>query len=124
MISLDNFITQLIHSGLAESTFLEAVKEHYLKINIIYDIICGIETEAIENISCVTTGEDDSLTVTLVLNREITDELSSYNSDFDVQIINCGKSISITAINKKGNESDIYEARFTRSSKTNNNKWS
>lgn len=123
MISLDNFITQLIHSGLAESTFLEVIKEHYLKINIIYDIICGIETKAIENIDCAT-GEDDSLTVTLVLNREIKDELCSYSSDFDVQIINCGRSISITAVNKKGNESDIYEDRLARSPKTNNNKWS
>lgn len=122
MISLDNFITQLIHSGLAES-FLNVVKEHYLKVNIIYDIICGIETEAIDDMSCQL-GKDDSLTVTVILNRNVTDELCSYNSDFDVQIVNCGNSVSVTVSNKLGNESDIYEARLAGCKKTNNNKWS
>lgn len=122
MISLDNFITQLIHSGLAES-FLNVIKEHYLKVTLIYDIICGIETEAIENISCEA-GDEDSLTVTVSLNRKVTDEFCSYNNDFDVQILNCGNSISITVSNKLGNEDDIYEARLAGRKKANHNKWS
>lgn len=123
MISIDNFIQQLILSGLADS-FLTIIKKHYLKVVEVYNIIEDIEEEAIKNMEYEINEEIDMLSITLQLTKNINIR-EGYNTDeFNVQIINNVDSITINVSNNYRSEDDIYESRFARHKKANNSKWS
>lgn len=123
MMSIDNFIQQLILLGLADS-FLIAVEKHYLKLIEIYTLIRNIEEDNIENICCDIDEENDVLTVILKLKEK--EEISEgyLNDEFNVQIINNANIITISVANNYRNEDDIYENRFARHKKVNSGKWS
>lgn len=124
MMSIDNFIQQLILLGLADS-FLIAMEKHYLKLIEIYSLIGDIEEENVNKIDCEIDEENDILTVILDL-KEREDNISEgYLSDeFNVQIINNANILTISVANNYRNEDDIYESRFARHRKANSGKWS
>lgn len=123
MISIDNFIKQLILSGLADS-FLDVIQKHYLKIIAVYNIIDFIEESNVIGVDSSLDELEDSLTITIYLKDKITKDLYLVNDDFVIQANNYGDKISITVINKFGSEDDIYETRLNGCEKGNSSKWS
>lgn len=123
MSSIDNFIQQLILSGLADS-FLSIIDKHYLKVVEVYNIVEDIEEDIIKDMSCNVDAENDTMSVVVNLTRRV-EVQEGYNTDeLNVQIINNVNSITINVSNNYRNEDDIYESRFARHKKTNNSKWS
>lgn len=124
MISIDNFIQQLILSGLADS-FLTIMEKHYLKVVEAYNIIEEIEdSEVIKHMDYQIDEENDMLSITLHLTESVNIR-EGYNTDeFNVQIINSVDSITINVSNNYRSEDDIYESRFARHKKVDNSKWS
>lgn len=123
MSSIDNFIQQLILSGLADS-FLSIIEKHYLKVVEVYNIVEDIEEDVVKNMECDIDEESDTLSITINLTKEI-EVQEGYNTDeLNVQIINNVDSITINVSNNYRNEDDIYESRFARHKKTNSDKWS
>ena len=123
MISIDNFIKQLILSGLADS-FLDVIQKHYLKIIAVYNIIDFIEESNVIGVDSSLDELEDSLTITIYLKDKITKDLYLVNDDFVIQANNYGDKISITVTNKFGSEDDIYETRLNGCEKGNSSKWS
>lgn len=124
MMSIDKFIQQLIHSGLA-GPFLNAIKDHYLKIVEIYNMISFINEDDIEDINGYIDDDNNAVSVTITAKQKFESEITPYDSDdFIIQVDNSGNTVTITVSNNHGNEEDIYETRFNGCKKTNSNKWS
>ena len=124
MMSIDNFIHQLIHLGLADS-FLDVINKHYLKIMEIYNIIYFIDENNIRDIYLNNDDYKDGFRVTIILYNPVEiDNGIEYSEEFSIQIINNGNSIEITVINNYESEEEIYEARFSEHGNLNQGKWS
>ena len=124
MMSIDNFIHQLIHLGLADS-FLDVINKHYLKIMEIYNIIYFIDENNIRDIYLNNDDYKDGFRVTIILYNPVEiDNGIEYSEEFSIQIINNGNSIEITVINNYESEEEIYEARFSEHGDLNKGKWS
>ena len=124
MMSIDNFIHQLIQLGLADS-FLDIINKHYLKIMEIYNIIYFIDENNIRDIYLNNDDYKDGFRVTINLYNPVElDNGTEYSEEFSVQIINNGNSIDITVINNYESEEEIYEARFSEHGNLNKGKWS
>lgn len=124
MMSIDNFIHQLIQLGLADS-FLDVINNHYLKIMEIYNTIYFIDENNIRDIYLNNDDYKDGIRVTINLYNpvEIYNDIE-YSEEFSIQIINNGNSIEITVINNYESEEEIYEARFSEHGNLNQGKWS
>jgi hypothetical protein len=124
MMSIDNFIHQLIQLGLADS-FLDVINKHYLKIMEIYNIIYFIDENNIRDIYLNNDDYKDGFRVTINLYNPVEiDNGIEYSEEFSIQIINNGNSIEITVINNYESEEEIYEARFSEHGNLNQGKWS
>ena len=124
MMSIDNFIHQLIQLGLADS-FLDVINKHYLKIMEIYNIIYFIDENNIRDIYLNNDEYKDGFRVTINLYNPVEiDNGIEYSEEFSIQIINNGNSIEITVINNYESEEEIYEARFSEHGNLNQGKWS
>ena len=123
MMPIDEFINQLIHSGLADS-FLDVIDLHYLKVVEVYNLISFIDRDNIENIDYID-EENDSLKVILSLNEPVEIDSSEYQTtEFSIQITNNGDTIEITVTNNYESEAVIYENRFNGRRTPYTHKWS
>ena len=124
MMPIDEFINQLIQSGLADS-FLDVIDLHYLKVVEVYNIISFIEESNILNIEYIDDEEHDSLKVIITLNEPVEiEEEYSQTTDFSIQIINVGTTLEITVTNNYESEAVIYENRFNGRRTPYTHKWS
>lgn len=125
MYPIDNFLNQLILSGLADYQVISLIEHHYLKLSTLYDIMYSIDENNIEKMECDIDKENDNVSIIIYLKEKLTNELSTGSDDFDVQVINNGDNIVINIDNTKfKNEEDLYETRFIRCKKNNSGKWS
>ena len=125
MMPIDEFINQLIQSGLADS-FLDVIQLHYMKVIEVYDIISFIDKDNVIDIDCVDSGNEiDSLKVVLTLKEPVEIEDSrSQTSEFTIQIINNSNVLEITVTNNYESEDVIYENRFNGRRTPYTHKWS
>ena len=121
---IDEFINQLIQSGLADS-FLDVIKLHYLKVIEVYDLISFIDQDNIENIEYIDNdSENDSLKVIISLFEPVEMQEPEQPTDFSIQIINIGNTIEITVTNNYESEDVVYENRFNGRRTPYTHKWS
>lgn len=120
MMSVDNLIHQLIHSGLAD-TFLNVINNHYLKVMILFDIISDSGVGDVDILKA-SIGLNDTLVVTFKPGVDICDYFS--DDEFEVQINKCGNESTVCISNKLESEGEVYETRFSRHAKDNWYKWS
>ena len=128
MMPIDEFINQLIQSGLADS-FLDVINEHYLKVVEIYHIVMVIGEENVKDICCDKCNESDALRVTIFVNESIPEDIipkydEQKTSEFIIQTINCDDFVEITIINNYESEEEIYENRFNGRRTPYTHKWS
>lgn len=128
MMPIDEFINQLIQSGLADS-FLDVINEHYLKVVEIYHIIMVIGEENVKEICCDKCNESDALRVSVFVNKSIPEEIipkydEQKTSEFRIQTINCDDFVEITIVNNYESEEEIYENRFNGRRTPYTHKWS
>ena len=123
MMPIDEFINQLIQSGLADS-FLDVIELHYLKVVEVYNLISFIDQDNIENIEYIGDDENDSLKVVLSLFEPVEMGEPTQTTDFSIQIINIGNTIEITVTNNYESEAVIYENRFNGRRTPYTHKWS
>lgn len=123
MMPIDEFIHQLIQLGLADS-FLDVIKNHYIKISEIYNLISFIDTNNIINMDCESGIDPESITLILNLYNPVDDIIIEDTEELTIQVNNKGNIVEITVVNNYESEEEIYEARFSEHGNINQGKWS